>query len=358
MLASVLKPVDDTRMLEKLGSTLSASGEYEVFIIGYPSSAKVEYPNITLLPLPDFSRTSLKRLIIPWIILKKINQVKPDSIIINTPDLLLVTVINKIFFKRKLVYDVLENYYRNISHTPTYPPVLKNVLALFARLTEVVFATFVDQFIVAEKGYLGELKFAKSATVLENKLPKVLAERLRKERQSYYNLLFTGTFGHTTGVFEAISLAKELHKVDPRYTLTLIGYCAIPEVLKELVRQIENYPFITLKGGDKLIPHAQILDEISRAGTGIIIYPQNPTTESSIPTKLYEYLALRLPIIISHTEASTRLVEEYNAGIILREPVDYRALNEKLATSSFSFNTPDSIYWEPDAKKLTELLKS
>lgn len=356
VLASVLKPVDDTRMLEKLGATLSASGEYEVFIVGYPSSSKIN-PNITILPLPDFNRTSWKRLLIPWIIFKKINQVKPETIIINTPELLLVTVLNKIFFGRKLVYDVLENYYRNISHTRTYPPILKNVLAFFTRFTELIFAPFVDQFLVAEKGYLNELRFAKPVTVLENKLPKSVVEWQKIERLPYFNLLFSGTLGRTTGVFEAVGLAKELHKINPAYTLTIIGYCALPEILEEIRAQIKDFSFIILKGGNRLIPHSEILREIGQAGTGIVMYPRNPATESSIPTKLYEYLALRLPVLISHTEASTRLVEEYKAGIVLREPNNYIAINEQLANSTFAFNTPESIYWDEDAEKLIKILK-
>ena len=357
VLASVLKPVDDTRMLEKLGATLSASGEFEVFIIGYPSSGKIDNPDITTLPLPYFSRTSLKRLIIPWIIFKKINQVKPDTIIINTPELLLVTTLNKIFFGRKLVYDILENYYRNISHTQTYLPVIKNILAFFTRLIEITFSPFVDQFLVAEKGYLDELKFARPVMVLENKLPKTAAERQKIERKPYFNLLFSGTLNNSTGVFEAIHTVKELHKINPAYSLTIIGYCALPEVLAEIQKQIKDYTFITLKGGNTLIPHPEILKEISQAGTGIIIYPPNPGTESSIPTKLYEYLALRLPILISHTEASTGLVEEYNAGIVLREPCNYAMLNEQLANSTFAFNMPESIYWDDEAKKVIAVLK-
>jgi glycosyltransferase involved in cell wall biosynthesis len=358
VLASVLKPVDDTRMLEKLGASLEACGEYEVFIIGYPSSGTINHPNINLLPLPEFGRKSLKRLIIPWTVFRKINQVKPDTIIINTPELLLVAVINKIFYRRKLVYDILENYYRNISNTSTYPPVLKNVLAFVTRLTEMTLAPFVDQFLLAEKGYLNELRFFKPVAVLENKLPKSMAQQQKIERKPYFHLLFTGTLGQTTGVFEAIRLAKELHNVNPAYTLTLIGSCALPEVLKEIKAQVNDFPFITLKGGDKLVPHAEILNEISQAGTGIIIYPHNSTTESSIPTKLYEYLALRLPILISHTGPSTRLVEEYHAGLVLDEPVNYPALHERLAASAFAFNTPESIYWDEDGEKLVALLKN
>jgi len=36
VLASVLKPVDDTRMFEKIGKSLSRNPDYEIFIIRYP----------------------------------------------------------------------------------------------------------------------------------------------------------------------------------------------------------------------------------------------------------------------------------------------------------------------------------
>jgi glycosyltransferase involved in cell wall biosynthesis len=356
VLASVLKPVDDTRMLEKLGATLVLEG-FEVFIIGYPSDGVVIVPGISVLPLPRFNRTSFKRFLIPWTIVKKINQVKPEIIIINTPELLLVTILNKIFFGRKIVYDILENYYRTIRYTPTYPGIFRWLLATLVRLTEVVFSPFIDRFLLAEKGYASELKFARQSVILENKLPKKTVEKFKLNRLPYHNLLFSGTLAPTTGIFEAIKLSKELHTINPNYTLTIIGYAALPEVLIKIRKEIADAPFIKLMGGDKLVPHEHILHEISKAGTGIIIYPPNPGTESSIPTKLYEYLALKLPVIISHNEASARLVKQSKAGIVLQTGSHAGILNEQLANSSFTFECGEDIFWEEEAKKLVEALK-
>ncbi len=356
VLASVLKPVDDTRMLEKIGATLASEG-FEVFIIGYPSSGKMAVPGITLLTLPRFSRVSFKRLQIPWIVFKKINQVKPEIIIINTPELLLVTVLNKILFGRRVVYDILENYYRNIRYTQTYPPGLRVLLAGIVRLTEIVFSPFIDRFLLAEKGYVQELKFVREPVTLENKLPKKVAETYKLNRSPYYKLLFSGTLAPTTGAFDAIKLSKELHAINPTYTLTLIGYAALPEILTRIRNEIAHAPFIKLIGGDKLVPHEDILQEISKAGTGIIIYPTNPGTQNSIPTKLYEYLALKLPVIISHTAESTELVKQCNSGIVLQNGFNAGILNEQLANSTFTFTCGEEIFWEAEAKKLIAALK-
>lgn len=356
VLASVLKPVDDTRMLEKIGATLAADG-YEVFIVGYPTPSEVRTPGIETLPLARFHRLSFKRLFIPWIVLKRIHQVKPELIIVNTPELLFVTVLNKLFTGRKIVYDVLENYYRTIRYTATYPLVIRIFLAGLVRLLEIGTSPFIDRFLLAEKGYVDELKFASHPVVLENKLPEKVFEHCKINHTGYHNLLFSGTLAPTTGVFDAIKLCKELHAIHPDYKLTVIGYAALPGVLAQIKKEIAATPYITLKGGDQLVPHNDILHEISKAGAGIIIYPRNPGTESSIPTKLYEYLALKLPILISHTPPSTDLVKKLHAGIVLQRGFTAATLHEQLAKSTFACTHDRELFWDTEGKKLLNALK-
>lgn len=358
-MASVLKPVDDTRMLEKIGATLASSGEFDVSIIGYPTLGSIAHSDIKFYPLTAFNRLSLKRLIIPWIIFKKINQVKPEVIIINTPELLLVAILNRILFGRKIVYDVLENYYRNISFTPSYPRLLRPLLAIVVRALELIASPFIHHFLLAEKGYSDELGFAKPQTILQNKLPQSIAAKLLNNRsnRSLSKLIFSGTLASSTGVFEVIRLCKQLHAVDNSYSLSLIGYCALPNDLLLIKKEIAAAPYILLIGGDKLVPHNEILKEISRADIGVILYPTNPSTQSSIPTKLYEYLALQLPILIRHNNESHQLVKECKAGILLADKPDYHSLSAEIKNQQFNPTIPTSIYWESEAGNLISCLK-
>lgn len=356
VLASVLKPVDDTRMAEKLAATLLATGEFDVTIIGYPSVNPLVQATIKTLPLTAFKRLSWKRLITPWYVFTKINQVKPDTIIINTPELLLIGVLSKVFFRRRLVYDVLENYYRNIRYTPVYPAPVRLLLAAFTRMVERCLTPFADVILLAEQGYLHELPFGKKGIVLENKLPQSIAQQFKSANPSRFNLLFTGTLAPASGVFEAITLCKALHAIDSHYTLTIIGYCALPDVLAQLKSQLLDCPFITLHGGDQLVPHHEILKAIQSAGGGIIIYPPNPATENSIPTKVYEYMACNLPVMIAHTQPSEALVEACRAGIALPTPVSYTDLHTCWINAVFDFQLPETVFWENEGKKLAEHL--
>ena len=355
VLASVLKPVDETRMLEKIGGSLVETNLFDVSIIGYPSEARPT--GIRVSPLPPFKRLSFKRLVAPWIVFRKINEIKPEIIIINTPELLFIAALQRIFFGRKIVYDVLENYYRTILYTSTYPPVLKTILAFAVRLQEILFAPSVSRFFFAERGYIDELKFAKSPIVLQNKMPKALAAAYRRTVTGNSKLIFSGTLAETSGVFEAINLCKNLHKADPSYKLTLIGYCSMESVLGKIKDEIKDSSFIKLIGGNCLVPHSQILEEISKADFGIIIYPNNPSTISSIPTKLFEYVALQLPILIRHNAESHKLVEEYHVGIILDASLNYESLSRKIKTHPIQPAVSDAINWDFEAGNLIACLK-
>lgn len=345
-------------MFEKIGVTLADSGLYDVIIIGYPAHPVPIHTSIQVISLPLFGRISLKRFLIPWIVFKHINQVKPELLIINTPELLFVGALSRVFFRRKVVYDIRENYYRNVRFTPTFHALIRPLLAGMIRTVEIVTSPLVSCFFLAEKGYVQELRFVKRPLVLPNKLPASIATRFaRKHTGGYSKLVFSGTLAASTGVFEAIQLCKKLQAVDPSFSLTIIGYCALPEVLSKIKNEISNVSFITLIGGDKLVPHTWVLDEVCKADVGVIIYPSNPSTQSSIPTKLYEYLALQLPVLIQHNAESHQLVEACNAGIILPESPDYSALAEELKNKRFTPAVNDSLFWESEGQKIIDRLK-
>lgn len=356
-MASVLKPVDETRMFEKIGATIVGSGEFEVTIIGYPTIGQSAQAGIEFRPLKKFGRLSLNRLLVPWTVFQIINQVKPELIIINTPELLLVAFLNRILFGRKIVYDVLENYYYNIRFTPAFPKWMRFVLATFVRFTEIVSRTFVSHYLLSEKGYEKELGFAKPHTIIENKLPQAIASKYNAKDKGYSKLIFTGTLAPTTGVMEAIELCKRLHELDESFTLAIVGYCALPGFLNQIRSEIASYGYINLIGGDTLVPHSKILNELSKSDLGIVIYPINPSTESSISTKLYEYLAMELPVLINHNEQSHHLVSRLKAGVILPKIIDYKSLSELLKSTPFHPLQDPTIFWETEASKLKISLK-
>lgn len=360
VIASVLKPVDDVRMFEKMGQSLAEW--YDVHIIGYPGHTPPAYPGICFHPLTKFNRLSLKRLITPWKILRTVLALRPSVLIITTHELLVIAVLTKFMVRCRIVYDVRENYGRNILYTNAFPALLRPFLATWVKLREWITTPFIDHFILAEAGYRRELRLPRSrVTVIENKLKRdrtTGAPRTSKKDDSIH-LLFSGTLSESTGVFTAIDLAEKLHALRPTVRLTIIGYCSLPRTLQRLRTVIASRDFIRLTGGDQLVPHPDILNAIKEADYGIIAYPPNPSTTNTIPTKLYEYLGNCLPILLIDHRPWVEVCERYSAAITFRPDIpDAAALLEKMTLTTFYSRVPEDIYWENEEPKLLSIIST
>ncbi|HEY9046367.1 MAG TPA: hypothetical protein VIN08_10750, partial [Ohtaekwangia sp.] len=315
VIASVLKPIDDTRMYEKMGKSLASF--YEVHVAGYPSIHPPVDTSIHFHPGKPFPRLSFRRWLMGWAVLKKIWQLKPALLIVTTHELLPVAVVAKCI-GCSTIYDVQENYFRNIRYTNAFPKAIRLWVALYVRIKEYIFSPFINHFLLAEKGYKQELSFpGKRATIVENKLkkpPTPIAARPKHIEQLHF--IFTGTLAETTGIFLAIDLIDKLYHEDQSVQLTIVGYCAQPKTLEKIRSTIYNKPYISLKGGDTLVPHQTILQEIATASIGIISYPFNPATTHSIPTKLYEYLGYRVPILLINHASWVAICQRYAAAVV------------------------------------------
>ncbi|NOT73373.1 MAG: hypothetical protein HOP08_00495 [Cyclobacteriaceae bacterium] len=350
VLASILKPVDDTRMFEKMGVTLAKEGSYDVIIIGYPAAHIPSYNGIRFIPLKTFPRLSFKRLMAKWEVFRKVWKVKPDSLVITTHELLFPAVLLKILLNISIVYDVRENYYRNILHSGSFGWLIRWPLALATRFKEKLLAPSVDYFFLAEQGYEKEFKFYRSGwKVIENKA--ILSDHTLYERSSNrkLNLLFSGTLSESTGVFQAIELAKQIYLLNDQVRLTIIGLASKKSEQDKIQSTVQMHSFITLIGGDRLVSHHEIVQQIKQADFGILAYPSSSHTLNSHPTKLYEYLGYGLPIILNSKWPWIDQYLKYQPFVFtdFNHP-DYPQLLNSLITGEFYPVKPSNVSWESE----------
>jgi hypothetical protein len=356
----VLKPVDDARMFEKIGQTLADTGEYDIHIFGYPSAKDHNYPGIRFHPSLPFRRLEFRRLKIPFTIFPKALAINPDAIIVTTHELLFMAVVLKLFRGTSILYDIQENYFRNLRYLPSFPAFARPLLAAWVRFKEILVAPFVNGFILSDTGYLDELTFVKGkAKVIEN---KVKASSIRPPIQNpsgkATRLLFSGTLAESTGIFIALDLAEKLHELDAGVRLTIIGYCALEDTLRRINQAINAKDFIRLTGGDRRVPHDEIMAEVARSDFGIIAYPPNPSTKNTVPTKLYEYLGSQLPIVLITHPAWMERCARYSAAVVF-DPTSIKAgaLLEQMKNTTFYTTLPgDEVLWESEGRKLIELV--
>ena len=362
VIASILKPVDDTRMYEKMGVSLSKTNKYDVNIIGYSVKSLPKQDNITFHPLFNFSRLSLSRLLAPVKCYLLLRSIRPKTLIVNSHELLFMGFIYCLFNKSRLIYDVRENYYRNILYTKTFPRLIRPLLATWVRFKEYASHLFVDHYFLAEQYYEQEFSFTKGkSTVIENKYQPLDKGATTIERHSSgLKLLFSGTLAESTGVYLAIDLAIKLHDVEPSVTLDIIGYSPIMSVIENIKSKIESFSFITLTGGNVLVPHHEVITKICQANFGIIHYPSNKSTINSTPTKLYEYLANKLPIIMQNHPKWKAICAENSAGITVDfDHFSPQNLLEIMKSQEYYLNSKNtSFLWEHEEVNFLQKIDS
>jgi glycosyltransferase involved in cell wall biosynthesis len=321
LIGSVLKPTNDSRMYEKIGKSLSLLPNTEIHIAGLKSKQKNE-TNILFYPIFCSSRLSILRFFAPWYFLFRAVKVKPDTIIVSTHELLIVTFLYKILFGCQFIYDVQENYFHNILYTDAFPSLIKPSIAHWVRLKERMVKRWIDGYLLAEKIYKIELadRIHEPILILENKYIGPLPERLKivkniEERK--IKLLYSGTIAGSYGVFEAIDLAIKMHLFDYRYELTIIGFAPKCSELSKIKNRIAPFPFIKLIGGNHPVDHSEILSAIDEHQIGLLPYRFNESTHLRVPTKLFEYFLHRLPVICSSNPTWEEYIQKFQAGIVI-----------------------------------------
>lgn len=365
-MASLLKPINDTRLYEKLGLSLSKIPGASIHIVAYEALIPNEAPsNVFFYPIFRFKRLSADRITAQYKFYRTLQRIKPQLIVVSTHELLLPSMLYKAKHNKvRIVYDIRENYSLNLTAQQNYTWPLKHLLALAVRGVESMTTSYVDHFLLAERSYAQELPFLRDRyTFIENKYKA-------KQKQSQPNapvnlpaigtlrLLYSGTIAEEYGVWEAIELAKQMTTIRPELRLTIIGYCANRHTLARLQETCRMLPFVELIGGDKLVPHRDIVQQIQMSHVGLLPYRPNPSTFRCIPTKLYEYMAHALPILIQQNPLWAGIVEGNDAGLSIDfSRIDVKELCNELAYRNFyRHGIPASFYWESEETKLIPLV--
>ncbi len=353
VLVSILKSVLDTRMYEKLGKSIAKIDNSEIHIIGQVINRDLpNEKNIHFHPIFNFARFGKERLFAPLKALHKIIKIRPDTLVIGTHELLWIGTFYTFFFHKKLIYNVEENYIKNIWYTNAFPKILRPFLVTYIFIKEWYCSLFIKECWLAEKNYEQELGFAtwKKYKIIENKHKGNIQSRLQKKQLQHF--VYTGTIGEHYGIFECIQLIDQLHQLDENIHLTIIGYCAQNSVLEKLKEYIRGKQYIKLIGGNYIVPHSEILEKIQEADAGFLSYQANPSTNTRIPTKLYEYLSYQLPIISVKNTYWEQIINHYQAGICT-DFGEIEFIFETIRFSSFYPNPVDnSVLWSTEEEKL------
>lgn len=362
-IASVLKPLKDSRSYYKFALSLRETNKYQINIIGFCVKKESDENLIKFHPLFYQNRKSFARLAAGFRLLKLIQKIKPAILITTTYEQLPAAVIGKLFFKYKIIYDVQENYALNLTHNNPGNKLKNRILAKVIQCLEFCSRPFITHHIFAEKCYQEEFPSINNYTVLENKYqgplsPKASSVKLDKKHLQF---LLCGTLAEVYGSLDAIQWFMQFQKQFPDSKMRILGHTAIPSLKYQLETLLSGVHSIQVNVASKPIPYEVILEAYKEADVVLLAYHQIPSISPKIPSKLFECLALRKPFLYTANQKWKELAEEHQAGM----EVDFNNFHfipdvyQKLKKETFYSNADTSnAYWKADENRFLDLIQS
>jgi len=317
--------------VEKISRSLINNGnEIHLICNNSKQEPKEEFSDgIYIHRLPSLKSKKLNQLItfpaffnIYWIvhILKITKRHRFDAFLVRDLPLVLPTWLVSKQFKTPLVYDMAENFpamlqnFASLLKSPFLASILETIAIRIADHVIVVIEESMDRII--QKGVTPSKVSVVSNTpqldLLKNNMLMHQKHVLKNDR---VNLLYVGYITDLRGldvVVKAIpTLVRHIHNVN----LTIVGDGFHLRKLKKLAVEMNLQDYVDFTGwlDFKYVPFI-----ISKCDIGVIPHYSNDHTDSTIPNKLFDYMAFAKPIIVSDAKPLKRIVQNLHCGVIFR----------------------------------------
>lgn len=157
-------------------------------------------------------------------------------------------------------------------------------------------------------GNTPQLSETKRVSGGEQNLPEQLVQF-----KDHYIAVYTGGVQLGRGlqvVFEAIP--KIVEKM-PDFLFVIIGTGYAVGQLKDMVRNIGIEKHVYWAGW---VDHAKIYQFLRASDVGIIPHYRSAHVDTTVPNKIFDYMACKLPVIASDSPPMKRIVEQTGAGLV------------------------------------------
>lgn len=357
--------IDDTRIFTKECTSL-ASNSYDVTIIACGSVAFVDVKNdvkrISLkVPVKNRFQRIFKR---SKAVYKKAIEVNADIYHFHDPELLPIGL--KLKNKgKKVIFDSHEFYGEQIKEKQYIPKMIRRLISFIYMKYEGYVCRRIDVTIqvctLSGKNYFENRArrtiFITNAPIFEADEEENIASYESREFVTYIGGLTVNR--GATNVIKAAALAE----VD----LILCGKFE-SEKYHEQLKLLNAYSVVKYKG---FLTNEEIKSLFKKcfAGLSTLLHISQYPKIDTFPTKIYDYMAAGLPVIMSDTQYARMMVEKYKIGICVNptnieeiaEAIKYLKENKEIAAQMGKNGRAafeKEFNWQKEEEKLIELYHS
>lgn len=318
LVLSSAHPWDDERVFNKI--TKSLAKRYNTILCAVAEQDMQVVDGIKIYGLKKLSRT--KRYKNYSKIVKIVKEEKPDVIHFHDPDLLLLALYFKFVLKKKVIYDVHEDYSLAFKDREYLPKFFRSIFAFIFDLFEKVVSKLFDGVVAVTEEIFNKFN-CRNKVILKN-FPTV---DMYEKRRNYdisgtINLVYIGSVSYHRGITNLILAVKDLLNLDIK--LDIIG----PAESKEYLEQIKKFENEKIKIWGR-VPKSCIPNILKNVHIGFVTLLPKRRYLTSLPLKLFEYMAAGVPVIASNFELWRNIIEDSSCGIVV-DPTDVDQIRDAI----------------------------
>ena len=323
--------------------------------------------NITFHPFsPRQSRVD-EVLRLPWRLGGKLLSMLPalDLVHFHEPDLLPWMVL----LSKPCVYDVHENYPLDILERESFrlPYAAKKVLSRCAHWAQFIAARKIKNVVLVAPSQHKD--FASPRLNIIEIRNYATRELLKSSVNNYGQrapaVIFTGSQYINNGTHLFLEIAARMQAVRPDVTFYMVDWLwssgsARAEVLGLIAkRKLTNLVILPP------IPAPELMKYLNLATIGVSLNLRTQMQIDLIPTKLFEYMAASLPMVVSDLPYAEQIIKDTNAGLLAKpeDPETFvaailRLVNDTALAQRLGENGRqaflDRYSWESQAERLDQ----
>lgn len=320
----------DVRLFQAEARTLARAG-FDVRVMALRDSTPSDTDGAVLFPLPRPANRWTRLFHIPRVFWWAWRQ-HADLYAFHDPELLPAAALLGALTRRPVIYDVHEDVPASIRNRSYLPGPLRRPVAALYRLVERASLPFLAGLTLADEAYGRYYRGQRSITILNYPLRDHtnLYKPVSELADEPPTLVYAGSVTRLRGLAEMIALVARLRPRFPGIRLVVVGPFGSAADAAEARRLIEELDIDGAVEFTGLVSHADVHRHILRGHVGLALLHPDPNYLRSLPTKMFEYMMMGRPVVVSSFPLWSRIVEEAACGYAV-DPLDGQAVFEAVA---------------------------
>lgn len=292
---------NDTRVFYKQARSLARFYEVELHAIADFGYKKID--NVHVFGLQEYPRRVFRALH-TLRLLRRVWRKDVAIVHFHDPELMILGLVLSFFSRKKLIYDIHEDYSKTIRKKYWIPPALRHGLAvLFARFERFAARRFHANIVVLDHW---AAKYPKSFSVKNYPIAEE-GDFSDKEKK----LIYVGNLDSGRGILEMIEAFLLFSEKNTDFRFEIVGKWASQRQKEQAFEKAKNSNKIVFRG---YIPIQEARGLIAKASLGFCLYT-DARFEENIPVKMYEYLMFQTPVVCSDFDSWKKRVQGEGWGI-------------------------------------------